>query len=81
MNTLHMSLATDDGHEVTMTKTVPSLDCLERDDLVQTFCNFLEMAGYVFPSESSTVLGEELEKEMNSYDYNDFLRKRDNKAF
>jgi hypothetical protein len=76
-----MSLTANEGHEVTMTKSIPDQDCLERNDLVQTFCNFLVMAGYVFPSDGSFPWGKDLEEEMNSYNCNDFLRKKGDKVF
>jgi len=72
-----MSLSDKEGHVVAMTKSVSDQDCLNRDDLVQTFCNFLVMAGYVFPSDGS----EDLEEEVSSYNYNDFLRKKGDKVF
>jgi hypothetical protein len=84
-----MSLTTEEGHEVAMTKSVPGLDCLERDDLVQTFCNFLEMAGYVFPTEDEVNEKEVAPQVTPPHDefqhyldnYKDFLRKESNKGF
>jgi len=82
MNKLYLVLEDSAGREVSMTKTAPEIDCFDRDDLVETFCNFLQMAGYVFPDEddydnkeekATTSTGDELKQYFD--DYKKFINK------
>lgn len=81
MNKLYLVLEDNAGREVSMTKTALEIDCFDRDELVETFCNFLEMAGYVFPDEDEYEKKEKVstteKDELKQYfdDYKKFINK------